>query len=164
VTATGYTGGGGGGLVTSVFGRQGAVTAQSGDYTAAQVGADPAGSAASKMPIAGGTFTGATRPAVVNLTDAATILVDATAGNHFQVTINGDRTLGNPSGAIDGQKMIIEITQGAGGNHALALDTKYDLGAVTVVPSTTAGKRDYLGVVYDAASDKFSVVAFAAGY
>lgn len=38
--------------VSSVFGRVGAVTAQSGDYTAAQVGADPAGSAAAAQAAA----------------------------------------------------------------------------------------------------------------
>jgi hypothetical protein len=38
-------GGGGGGAVSSVFGRAGAVVATTGDYTAAQVGADPAGAA-----------------------------------------------------------------------------------------------------------------------
>lgn len=37
---------GGGSGVSSVFGRTGAVIAQSGDYSAAQVGADPAGTAA----------------------------------------------------------------------------------------------------------------------
>src|SRR5688572_26876028 len=36
----------GSGAVNSVFGRTGTVIAQSGDYTASQVGADPAGSAA----------------------------------------------------------------------------------------------------------------------
>lgn len=40
------TGGGGGGAVSAVFGRTGNVVAQSSDYTAAQVGADPSGSAA----------------------------------------------------------------------------------------------------------------------
>jgi predicted membrane protein len=40
------SGGGGGGAVSSVFGRTGAVTAQSGDYTAAEVGADASGAAA----------------------------------------------------------------------------------------------------------------------
>lgn len=39
------TGGGGGGAVSAVFGRTGNVVAQSGDYTAAQVGADPSGAA-----------------------------------------------------------------------------------------------------------------------
>lgn len=41
-----FQGTGGGGDVLSVFGRTGAVTAQTGDYTADQVGADDAGSAA----------------------------------------------------------------------------------------------------------------------
>jgi hypothetical protein len=156
MTAVGYTGGSGGNLVTSVFSRQGAVTAQSGDYTAAQVGA---------LPIAGGTLTGAVRPAVVTLTDAATIAVDAALGNHFQVTIAGNRTLGNPTNAVDGQKLVFEIVQGSGGSHTLALDTKFNVGAdVTITLSTVAGKKDFLGVVYDLTNDRFDVLAFVAGY
>src|SRR5262249_24845274 len=42
ITTARSGGGGGGGGVPSVFGRSGAVTAQSGDYTAPQVGAEPA--------------------------------------------------------------------------------------------------------------------------
>lgn len=45
-------GGGGGGAVASVFGRSGVVVAQTGDYTAAQVGADPAGAAAAAQAAA----------------------------------------------------------------------------------------------------------------
>ncbi len=41
--------GGGAGAVASVFGRTGTVTAQSGDYTASQVGADASGSAAAAL-------------------------------------------------------------------------------------------------------------------
>jgi hypothetical protein len=39
IASSGSSGGGGSGAVSSVFGRTGAVTAQGGDYTAAQVGA-----------------------------------------------------------------------------------------------------------------------------
>jgi len=46
-----YTGGGGG-AVDSVFGRTGAVVAQSGDYTASEVGADASGSAAAALTAA----------------------------------------------------------------------------------------------------------------
>lgn len=45
-------GGGGGGAVSSVFGRTGNVTAQSGDYTAAEVGADASGTAAAAQTTA----------------------------------------------------------------------------------------------------------------
>lgn len=44
--------GGGGGAVSSVFTRTGAVVAQSGDYTAAQVGADASGAAAAAQSAA----------------------------------------------------------------------------------------------------------------
>lgn len=55
VVEVGYTqpgGGSGPGNVASVFGRDGAVTAQSGDYTAAQVGADATGAAAAALTAA----------------------------------------------------------------------------------------------------------------
>jgi hypothetical protein len=42
----------GGGVISSVFGRTGVVTAESGDYTAAQVGADAAGAAAAAQAAA----------------------------------------------------------------------------------------------------------------
>lgn len=44
-----YPPGGGAGAVTSVFGRTGVVVATTGDYTAAQVGADAAGAAAAVL-------------------------------------------------------------------------------------------------------------------
>ena len=46
--------GGGGGAVTSVFGRVGVVVAVNGDYTAAQVGADAAGTAAAAVAVEAG--------------------------------------------------------------------------------------------------------------
>lgn len=54
-SASGGSTGGGSGDVASVFGRTGVVTAQTGDYTAEQVGADPAGTAAGLFgSVAGG--------------------------------------------------------------------------------------------------------------
>jgi peptidoglycan/xylan/chitin deacetylase (PgdA/CDA1 family) len=59
-------GGGGGGAVSSVFGRTGAVAAQSGDYTAAQVGADSAGAAATAQANAETFATGAVATETTN--------------------------------------------------------------------------------------------------
>lgn len=69
--------------VSSVFGRTGAVTAQSGDYTAAQVGA---------LPSSGGTLTGEVglfsyREKTVNLTGTA---IDPTTGCIFLKTLMSD--------------------------------------------------------------------------
>ena len=43
---------------------------------------------------------GALAPAVVGLTDAATIAVDASLGNDFRVTIAGNRTMANPANPV----------------------------------------------------------------
>ncbi len=52
-TWTQIAGGGGGGAVSSVFGRAGAVSAQTGDYTAAQVGAIATGGAYADLSASG---------------------------------------------------------------------------------------------------------------
>src|SRR5690242_9351887 len=54
---------------------------------------------------------GAVAPAVVNLTDAATIAVDASTGNDFRVTIAGNRTIGTPANPVNGQQIIFQVTQ-----------------------------------------------------
>ncbi len=103
---------------------------------------------------------------VVALVDGATIAVDATLGNVFTVTLGGNRTLSNPTGAVDGQKLEFRIRQDGTGSRTLAFDTKFrfgtDLTGITL--TTTINKTDYIGTVYHAADDKFDVVAFMKGY
>jgi hypothetical protein len=100
------------------------------------------------------------------LTDAATIATDASLGNHFRVTLGGNRTLGNPTNAVDGQKIMWEIKQDGTGTRTLTLDTKFALGTdiTAVTLTTTINKRDFLGVVYNSTDDKFYVIAFVKGY
>ena len=109
------------------------------------------------------------RNAIANtatLTDAATIAVDASQGYNFSVTLGGNRTLGNPTNAVDGQKMLFRIKQDGTGNRTLALGTKYRFGAdiVSITLSTQANKSDYLGVIYNQADDKFDIIAFMRGF
>jgi len=105
-------------------------------------------------------------PRVVGLTDAATILVDAALGNIFTVTLGGNRTLGNPTGAVDGQKLLFRIKQDATGSRTLAFGTKYRFGTdiTSVVLSTAANKLDRVGVEYHSTDDKFDVIAVTRGY
>lgn len=44
--------------------------------------------------------------AVVNLTDAPTIEIDASEGTDFRVTLGGNRALANPTSPTDGAKLI----------------------------------------------------------
>lgn len=102
----------------------------------------------------------------VALTDAATITVNATLGNQFRVTIGGNRTLANPTGAFDGQMLMFSIKQDATGGRTLTLDTKYRFGTdiTSITLSTAANKTDKLGVQYNQADDKFDVISFVRGF
>lgn len=60
----------------------------------------------------------------VTLTDAASISVDASAGNTFEVTLGGNRTLANPTNLEAGTYTFI-IKQDATGSRTLAFGTKY---------------------------------------
>lgn len=108
----------------------------------------------------------ATAPAVVALSDAATISVDASAGNDFRLTIGGNHTLGNPTNSVDGQQIIFQVTQGTGGGHALSYDTAYEFSSNLPQPalSTTAGYSDLLGFIYNAAAGTWLLAAFVNGF
>lgn len=100
------------------------------------------------------------------LSDAATVATNAALGNHFRVTLGGNRTLGNPTNPTDGQVCTWEIIQDGTGSRTLALDTQFTLGTTvsSTTLSTTAAKRDFLTARYNSTATKWYVVGFAAGY
>lgn len=132
--------------------------------------ASPASGAVGNTAVAGQTATtieqGAVAPAVVPLTDAATIAVDASLGNDFRVTIAASRTMGNPSTSADGQQMIFQITQGPGAPYIITWDTDYEFSASLPQPvlSGQAGQTDLLGFIYNAAKGKWLLAAFVNGF
>jgi len=95
---------------------------------------------------------GGLAPSVVNLTDAATIAVDASAGNDFRVTIAGNRTMGTPASPANGQQVIFQVTQGPGGPFTLTWSSGYEFAASLPQPalSTDAGHLDILAFTYNA--------------
>lgn len=125
--------GGGGGAVDSVNGQAGVVV-----------------------------LTGASLAAVVTLTDAATIAVNAAAGSFFRVTLGGDRTLGTPSSPADGQEMTVEVIQGTGGSFTLGFSAAYAFPASIPQPtfSTTAGQRDFVKFIYDGGESLWQCVGW----
>lgn len=114
--------------------------------TAAAAAADAASAALpGKVDRAGDVMTGRLAPRVIALTDAATIAVDASAGNDFRVTLAGNRTLGPPSGGADGQVIHVAVTQDATGGRTLAFDAAYKFGlAGAPVVTAAAAAADVL--------------------
>jgi len=102
----------------------------------------------------------------ITLTDAATIATDASLGNHFVVTLGGNRTLSNPTSGRNGQPATWELIQDGTGSRTITMDTKFRFGTdiTSITLTTTASKRDYLRAIYDSTADKWDVVSFVRGY
>lgn len=134
--------GGGGGAVSSVFDRTGGVTAQSGDYTPAQVGA---------FPVAGGALQGGLAPAVVTLSQSGgSVAVNAASGNDFRLTLTASGwTIANPTGALDGQDITVAVTQDSTGSRTLSWAGAWSFGgAGAPVLSTAPGATDLIAFKY----------------
>jgi hypothetical protein len=97
---------------------------------------------------------GVLKPPVGTLTDGTNIAVNAAATSFFRVTLEGNRTLDNPTGLSDGQKITIIIKQDAPGSRTLAYGSKYKFpGASAPTLSTASNAIDKLECVYDSAGD-----------
>lgn len=100
---------------------------------------------------------------VIVLTDGATIATNAAAGKHFRVTLAGDRTLAAPTNAADGMRKIWEMTA-SGANRIITLATgaagAFELTTNITSPITiTSGRTHFIGAVYNASRDRWTVLA-----
>jgi hypothetical protein len=109
---------------------------------------------------------GALSPAVVALTDAPMIAVDASAGNDFRVTLGASRAMGAPSNPVNGQQIIFQITQGSAGAATLSWPTGYEFSPQMPQPalSTSPGQTDLLGFIYNAVKGTWLLAAFVYGF
>ena len=154
-----------GGVLTrrKIFkGAVGAAAAGAGVAVLSPAAAFPASAATQATTIE----SAAIAPAVVNLTDAATIAVDASQGNDFRVTISGNRTMGNPANPANGEQIIFQVTQGSGGPFTLSWGSSYEFSSDLPQPalSTQSGQTDLLGFIYNASKGTWLLAAFLNGF
>jgi hypothetical protein len=108
---------------------------------------------------------GLVAPAVVPLTDGPTIAVNASLGNDFRVTIGASRTVANPTGGVDGQRITIVVTQGGSGGNTLTWGNEYNFGAAGAPTlSKFADQVDVIGFIYNAAMIRWLCVGAALGF
>lgn len=152
------------------------VTAGDGTVTIGGTGTDPtvkvsSATLATLAPLASPSFTGTatfakTVSTPVALTDAATIVVDASLGNLFRVTLGGNRTMGVPSTPSDGQEILFEIVQDGTGGRTVTWTSGaggYAFDLPTPLLSTTAGSRDFIQFVYNAAAARWRFAPITSG-
>jgi hypothetical protein len=107
---------------------------------------------------------GLVAPAVVLLVDAPVIAVNAALGNDFRVTILGDRTVANPTGGVDGQRITFQVTQGAGAPFRLTWSSAYKFGVAGLPTLSEAGGRtDVIGFIYNQSFGRWLCVGAALG-
>lgn len=103
------------------------------------------------------------------LTDATTILVDASKGSLFTVTLGGNRTMGVPSNPTEGQMILFRIKQDTTGSRLISTWTAtngYKFGATVAQPvlSTAASAVDYVGFIYNSTNNIWHCLAYALGF
>jgi len=107
----------------------------------------------------------AVSPAVVALTDAATITVDASQGNDFRVTLGGNRAIASPSNPADGQMIAFLLKQDATGSRTVTWSGAYNFGtAGAPVLSTMASKTDVVAFKYVASASAWYCTGTVLGF
>lgn len=84
------------------------------------------------------TFTAAQRGAYVTLTDQATVAIDLALGNHHQIVLGGNRTLGAPTNVVAGQSGVIRVVQDGTGSRVLSYNAIFKFPGGTAPTLTTA--------------------------
>jgi hypothetical protein len=83
-------------------------------------------------------FTAAQRGSYVTLADAATVAIDLGLGNHFQITLGGNRVIGAPTNVVAGQSGVIRLVQDGTGSRTASWNSVFKFPGGTA-PTLTTG-------------------------
>lgn len=107
----------------------------------------------------------------VDVPYAATITLDASAGNLFRVPATGNPTFAAPTNPSDGQVIVVEFTASGGARTATLVTGSAgawafgtDATAVTALTATTSGLTDFWQAVYRASVNRWRVIGYSKGY
>lgn len=84
---------------------------------------------------------------VVAVSTASTITIDMSTANNFEITLDGNYTIGNPSNLVQGQSGFIALTQDATGSRTVGWGTFWDWPAATA-PTLSTGANSVDIVAY----------------
>lgn len=119
------------------------LTAQSGN-TGGLTWATDSTTDSTKLPLAGGTLTGAVMTATdTDATNTGSITLNFSTNQNFVLTLTGNVTLANPSTEAVGQSGFIAFIQDGTGSRTVALGTDYETaGAAGLTLTSTASATD----------------------
>lgn len=84
-------------------------------------------------------------------TDGNVLAIDVSAGKFFRATVPTSFTLLNPTNAINGQGIIVQLTQGTDGSSVMSLDSEWQSSSEIGTPTLSTGTSatDAVGAYYD---------------
>lgn len=106
-------------------------------------------------------------PAIGSITATGTsVTVDVTSKKVFRLTLQSNVTTMTLTGAVDGQKVLLEVIQDATGSRLITWPSNVAFGTdlTSITLTTTASKTDIIGLVYHAGTSKYRVLAFTKGF
>lgn len=103
---------------------------------------------------------------VVALSDGANIATDASLGNIFTVTLGGNRTMDNPTNAVDGQIILYKLKQDGTGSRTITWGSNFRGSTDVALPTltTTANAVDYVLFYYNSAATKWDCLSVNKGF
>lgn len=104
-------------------------------------------------------------PRVTTLPYSANVVLDWSVADVIRVTLGGDIEFTH-TGAADGQKGILEVTQPAAASNVVYFTTQTKFGSdiPSFTASTTFGVTDKIGFIYNLTANNYRVVAIARGF
>lgn len=106
-------------------------------------------------------FTKTNRYPFVSVTDGPTVTLDAANGKNRSLTLGGNRAMGVPSGAADGQDVLLLVQQDGTGGRTLTWNAVFNFeNGITPTLTTTAGAVDMFLMTYNATLNKWLVRTF----
>jgi hypothetical protein len=104
-------------------------------------------------------------PVVQSASVTGSTTIDWAGKDVTKLTLTGNTAITN-SGAVDGQKMVLQLIQGGTGSYTVSFtsETVYGTTVSSITLSTAVGKIDMVGLVYSSTNSKYNIVAYAAGY
>lgn len=95
---------------------------------------------------------------------ASTLLLDWSKSDTLRVTLTGDATV-SLTGAYDGQRCMLEVTQDSTGGRALNASPQIRVGSdVAWAISTAPNTRTRIGLIYQGPTTVYDLVAVARGF
>jgi len=104
---------------------------------------------------------------IATLTDGATVALDASLADTFELSAGGDRTILAPTNPTAGKRIVIRhYASGGARTLTLSLGTLgFRFGTtITALTATSSGKYDYIGAIYHLTDTIWDVVAYSKGF